>query len=259
MNYNKLIIKLKRNPIFYPLVKVLKVLLWITNWRVRYYKKLMSNVVSGSVRVTIKGIPSPIEMDIRSDITQRVLLTKEYEYDTVEMIKANIPADRDAINVGANVGIHAVLMALLCERIMAIEPMVSSNYYLAENMYQFGNAIIKCVLCTDKIGSYTINYVNGKEEYSSINKTGLLTSSRICNGTTLDLLVNNYGLNPGLILIDTEGSELLVLKGATETITKYKPVIIMEVTDDLLAVEYLQTFGYEVCGKGDSNYLMKYI
>ena len=259
MNYNKLIIKLKRKPLFYPLVKMLKVLLWIVNWRVRYYKKLMSNIVSGSVKLTIKGIPSPIEMDIRSDITQRVLLTKEYEYNTVEMIKANIPTDRDAINVGANVGIHTVLMASLCERVMAIEPMVLSNYYLAENMYDFDDAIIKCVLCTDKNGSYTINYINGKEEYSSINKTGLLTSSRICNGTTLDLLIPVYNLNPGFILIDTEGSELLVLKGATETITKYKPIIIMEVTDDLLAVEYLNTFGYEVCGKADSNYLMKYI
>ena len=54
-------------------------------------------------------------------------------------------------------------------------------------------------------------------------------------GDTVDNLVREYNLNPGFIKIDAEGAECLVFSGALGTIKKYKPVIISELSESLLA------------------------
>jgi hypothetical protein len=51
----------------------------------------------------------------------------------------------------------------------------------------------------------------------------------------VDNLVERYRLHPGFIKIDTEGAELLVLRGALKTLQQEHPVILFELSDRLLA------------------------
>lgn len=49
------------------------------------------------------------------------------------------------------------------------------------------------------------------------------------NSVTLDSLILKHGVAPDLVKIDTDGFDLRVLKGAVETVTKYRPIIQIEV------------------------------
>jgi hypothetical protein len=75
------------------------------------------------------------------------------------------------------------------------------------------------------------------------------------SGRPIDVLVHENNLEPGLIKIDVEGAEMLVLKGAFATFRKYQPIVIAEMDDRLLSelgscssemVELLIDAGYQV-------------
>ncbi len=94
---------------------------------------------------------------------------------------------------------------------------------------------------SDVVGLKKIKTIKGMEEYSTI---GNITQKDLSNfaidtinveSTTLDYLVNKYNLKPGLVKIDTEGAEFLVLLGATNILKEFKPIIISELCDDYLA------------------------
>lgn len=69
-------------------------------------------------------------------------------------------------------------------------------------------------------------------------------------------------LDPFFIKLDIQGFEYRALKGAEQTIRKYKPVLLIESADDRV-VDYLQSFGYRCYAfkqgrfipdvKGDTN------
>src|SRR3546814_14950690 len=99
------------------------------------------------------------------------------------------------------------------------------------------------------------------EEYSSIG--ALHPAARAENGVQehtvasdrLDDLVIRHDLKPGLIKVDVEGAEGLVFRGAMETLNKFRPVILSELSDPLLrelgtsaleVVRMLENAGYRV-------------
>lgn len=71
---------------------------------------------------------------------------------------------------------------------------------------------------------------------------------------TLDEFVKRSGVVPDALTMDTEGSELLILKGADKTLQKYKPLLWVSIHPDLAerdykvnrgaTKEYLESLGY---------------
>ncbi len=66
-----------------------------------------------------------------------------------------------------------------------------------------------------------------------------------------------------VIKADVEGAELMVLKGAGRTLTRYRPVLVVETRDDLLRnlgsskselIEFLQDLGYRQGRTAGRNY-----
>ena len=54
-------------------------------------------------------------------------------------------------------------------------------------------------------------------------------------GRTLDAIIKEAGVSRvDVVKIDVEGSEFSVLKGAQETLAKYRPVLLVELDDSLL-------------------------
>ena len=253
----------------------------IINYRIqkmsRYYDHFQSNVVGGSTIIKINNIPGEYEMDTRSDILKRVLLKKEYEDNIVKLILKNVDPNKDAINIGANIGLFANLLAENInqdKKVLAIEPTPRAFEILLKNNYR-NNHQDKIItfkgLAIDTGGSYEINIVSGKEEYSTIGKMVHPSIKRKkfikekVVGTTLDSLVKKHKINPGIIVIDVEGAEMKALKGATLTIKNSKPVIVSELDDLLLqeqgsnskeVLNFLKDLDYKIIdSKGDKlNY-----
>jgi len=217
---------------------------------------IFSNILNESVTVKVNKIPGKFIIGTHSDILKKILIDKEYEPEIVKLILSNLDPDKDAINIGANIGLFTNMMATNLNdnsRVLAVEP-TPNAYKLLEQNILLNNNQNKVVLfngiATDKPGNYTINIVEGKEEYSSVGK---LVHPSIKNqefrsidvkGETVDNLVKSNNINPGIIVIDVEGAESLVINGAIETLEKYHPIIISELNDNLLAT--LNTTSTEV-------------
>jgi FkbM family methyltransferase len=241
------------------------------NKKNQFYEELLTNVQQGSLIVEIKDLPGAYEIDIRSRILRRILIDKDYEPEIVSILKKYLKTDKDAVNVGANIGIFTVLLADLINKdrkVLAVEPTPLAFGYLVNNLKR-NNLTNKVVLyngvCCDTPGGYNLNTIEGKEEFSSLGESymnnihGNVVQIKV-QGETLDHLVNTFDLDPGIVLIDVEGAEMKVLKGASEMIAKYRPIIISELVDEFLikqgnsseeVVSFLKKLGYSVKSTND--------
>ncbi len=204
------------------------------------YTQLFRMVESGSLVVRIPEIEGEFEIGATSHILQRVMVESRYEPELVNVIRRRIDPERDAIDVGANVGLLTVVMARLLSgsrKVLAVEPIPAILNRLRGNIARNGCANRVRVfegVATRSTGDCLINYVPGKEEYSSLNRIvhpAVEHDERqqiSVAGDTIDNLVAKFGLEPGLIKIDTEGAEEQVLAGAQATMRTHRPVIICE-------------------------------
>lgn len=147
--------------------------------------------------------------------------------------------------MGANIGLFTVLLAKRLNsgrRVLAAEPTPGALFRLKINLFR--NKVVNCIVfegvVTNQPGDVELNLVEEAEEYSSIAPlshpdapAGGRKKIHV-PGKTVDELVEENGLNPGLIKMDVEGAEFLVLQGAQATLKNLKPVVIAEMDDRLL-------------------------
>lgn len=151
----------------------------------------------------------------------------------------------DIIDVGANVGLFSVALAktLSNGRLLAIELSAAMVGRLSKNILINGvsdKVIIYNGAAASVEGMQELHTVPGREEYSSL---GALVHPKIQGAesacetvcvNTIDALVNQHHLKPGLIKVDVEGFEHEVFSGARKTLAQFKPVILSELSDPLL-------------------------
>ena len=210
------------------------------------FDRFIEKVKAGEITLQADHFKGTFTMGIQTGIVKRYLLYGEYEQKLTELVIDHVDKNRDVIDVGANIGLFTVLSAKLVShnrKVLAIEPTENALYYLRKNISQNEcgeKVLIFSGVAADNPGTFTINSVVGKEEYSSLGKldhedaAGLTSVQVEVLGETIDSLVKKDGLEPGFIKIDTEGAEYSVLSGAMQTIKKHRPVILSEVSDRLL-------------------------
>jgi FkbM family methyltransferase len=196
-------------------------------------------------------------MSPRSHLFRRIARNGTYEPLLAQRCLAALKPELDVIDVGANIGFYSVLLSrhLASGRLVAVEPTPAAQRRLRRNLELngvVGKVIVFEGAATDAPGMVTINSVEGAEEYSSIHN---VDQSCEVPATTIDLLTRELTLRPGLIKIDVEGFEEQVLKGATDTLRTWRPIIVSELSDFLLRrngtsalaiVRFLQELGYQV-------------
>jgi len=172
-------------------------------------------------------------------ITKRVKNGGPAEYqDDVRDTAYKYVTDFDlAIDVGANVGLWAKPLTEKFKQVFAYEPMQQVHECLELNVkglpvqvnfFALGSVNDKVTMEFDKD--------NTGNSYVSDIGTGNITIKRMD-----DLNLPKFGL----LKIDCERHELEVLKGATETILRYKPIIVCEQHPDTneCAGEYIKSLG----------------
>jgi FkbM family methyltransferase len=232
-----------------------------------FYESVFEKVVGGSLLISIDSFRGVFGMYYKSHIMKRLLQFKEYESWLAFLTRRLVDSSKDVIDVGANVGLFTVLCADLINNdrtVLSLEPVDSALEYLRANISRNkkeNKVKVYEGVALDKPGHYEMNVIPGMEEYSSLGDLihpeigDKISIKKRVHGETIDQLVERYSLTPGFIKIDAEGSEHLVFRGASWTLKKYQPVILSELSDNLLNAQggasadifqYLAALGYSL-------------
>lgn len=145
--------------------------------------------------------------------------------------------DKDIIDGGAFWGDSAlVLQEYSPKSIHAFEPMPTNFKQLCELKTRNGLDILHPVPAGlgDRCNEKPIYYHEMLSGASIVNYKAIMnerpeTYSDNIDIVTIDSYTSSHDLNVGLIKLDIEGSELEAIKGAIETICKYKPILLISV------------------------------
>lgn len=173
-----------------------------------------------------------------------------------------------AIDVGANVGKFSEQLVNLCSHLYAYEPLPDLGKQLKQRFKANRNATVRVVALSNKNGTaviHTPRYVNPAVDrdsfvlgWSSIakdyrdlqkkypDKFPVIKNRKIKTVKLDDEKIENVGF----IKIDVEGFEYEVLQGAQKTITKNKPILLIELEERhrrgciKRVASYLKRLGY---------------
>ncbi len=153
------------------------------------------------------------------------------------------------VDVGANIGTHSILASRLVGqqgRVFAFEADSATFEILSDNIATNGasNVEARNECLSDRVGSTTFN-INRDSAKSSMLREGDRKISLPTN--TLDNLLPK-GLRVGLLKIDVEGADYLVLLGAKRLFLDQPPsVVVIETTDNVAEIkEFLSARGYSL-------------
>lgn len=211
-------------------------------------------------------------LDCRSDLFKRLVVDKCYEPKLAQCCKDLIDKNRDAIDVGANVGFFTILFAktLNNRKVLSIEPtnLALSRLYKNILLNQVQDKVIVFEgVAANSIGEVEIKTMAGREEYSSIGLTSYISAENNFSlekvvSTTIDDLVTQYSIDPGFIKVDVEGVEHLVFDGARKTLLNHRPIILSELWDHFLrqngssakdVVNLIKEYDYDVINPDAPN------
>lgn len=223
-----------------------------------FFRKLIQRVRGKKIRpfcIDEQGLWFKTEygFDVYSNLKDRILeldVNPVWEQMESSFIVHNLKEADVFIDVGANIGYFSMLAAQQrAGRVLAIEP--------SPETYNMLNMNIKHNMFTDVIETFNVALGNKKHtaklvaslgpkshlEYMVDNIHARLPTITV-NVTTLDdLLKTKTGVEKvDLIKVDIEGAEYDFLRGASETIKAFKPMILMEIEEHRL-VKYNATAG----------------
>lgn len=206
-------------------------------------------------------------LDISEGIDLAIYLAGSFEKGTLRSIHRALKPGMTVLDIGANIGAHCLPMAKRVGssgRVIAIEPTDFAFSKLEANLAL--NPSLASSVTLKKMILLDPTTPKPEHLYSSWSLTpggekhpkhvGTLHSSAAAEGVTLDQLVEAQGLDRlDFIKLDVDGFECKVLRGATQTLKKFKPPMMIELCsygleehgdsmDELLRI--LSSHGYQL-------------
>jgi FkbM family methyltransferase len=169
-------------------------------------------------------------------------------------------------DIGANYGYYTLLAAPTAGHVYSFEPVSTTLRQLRENVTRNNldeRVSVFPLGLSDHDGTIEINIYNSSGNNSLFPVTSSDSSVHIVRTepielVTLDGLVEREGLRPPTVVkMDIEGAELLALRGASSTLARSTPAIVMEFDDSSFVeggysrveiLAELDTLGYTVFG-----------
>ncbi|MFA6923070.1 MAG: FkbM family methyltransferase [Bacteroidales bacterium] len=190
-----------------------------------------------SVVMTIRdsGIKLICDKNDKRIIPIEIINFNSFEKEELKFINELVKEETTILDIGANIGWYSLNLSKKFNniKIHAFEPVSKTFNYLNSNLsinnitnvktYNFGfsdeekNIDIYCY--PECMGNSSLANLSGNSSVEKIN----------CKFTKVDLFVKQNNLKIDFIKCDVEGAELLVFKGAIETLKKDKPVVFTEI------------------------------
>ncbi|GAB4092710.1 FkbM family methyltransferase [Flaviaesturariibacter terrae] len=160
---------------------------------------------------------------------------QRYDRDTVRVLKRVCRPDSNCVDVGTHRGEILELMRRAAPRghHFGFEPL--PPLFARLRQHYGGNPAVHIFpyALSDVAGTAPFNWVTSNPAYSGLRKRRYdrpheEDQSISVETRRLDDVLLSYGLPVHLLKIDVEGGELAVLRGATEVLRRYRPVVIFE-------------------------------
>lgn len=224
---------------------------WYAYWPFRRGKglpRIARPLLKNFVPVWVQVEPH-IKMFLDSDdlISRVILETGVWDEATWLAIRQHLSKGATFVDVGAHEGYCSLNGARVVGptgRVIAIEANPEMVLTLQDNVRASGANVVavEAVACTETERTTLDLFVAAQSNTgsSSLSKTnaslgGAVRATYKVLGRTLDAIIKEAGVSRvDVVKIDVEGSEFSVLKGAQETLAKYRPVLLVELDDSLL-------------------------
>jgi FkbM family methyltransferase len=226
---------------------------------IRQLEPLLSRIgVVRPVRIEVDPGVSLL-LDPAEDVARTILISRQgkWEPEVWAAISSGLAEGAVFFDVGAHVGYDSLKAARLVGergRVVAFEPNPNTVMLLRSNIEasHAHNVIVQPIACTDSEQSLTLfdSTPGGNSGSSSLSQAnaGALTRPYTVRGRPIDDVVSELGLaRVDVLKADVEGAELMVLRGAAQTLRRFHPKLILEVAPRQLnnmnvSVEELEAF-----------------
>lgn len=151
-----------------------------------------------------------------------------YQPDLAAVLQRRLPPDAVVADIGAYIGVVTVLLATLAPKghVYAFEPVHENHAHLTGNVAVNGldNVTVQRVALLDRDGEVNFEYEPGYPGGSHVGAAGGAVPS-----ARFDTWARQAGIDRlDLVKLDVEGVELPVLDGATETLRRFRPILVVE-------------------------------
>jgi len=176
-----------------------------------------------------------------SDDNYLVAMGDNYEPHMVQLFRALVNPDDVVADIGANIGLTAILFSTLSSKVLAFEPSPSTYSILKVNLARASVDNVETINCGfgEKKESLTITFASNNRSGGYVSDKIRPESGHITEKIQIDTLDNYFRgseIIPTFLKIDVEGFEKNVIKGGAEFLQKHKPSVVMEMNHFCLDV-----------------------
>lgn len=203
------------------------------------------------------GLLRPVRIDVEpgvsllldpmDDIARTILIsrTNAWEPEVWAALEGGLQEGAVFFDVGAHIGYDSLKAARRVGSnglVVAFEPNPRTATLLRDNIAAsaLANVVVHEFACTDSETSLTFfdSTAGGNSGSSSFSagNAGSAHQAFVVRGRPIDAVVAEMGLTRvDLLKADVEGAELMVLRGAQETLKRFRPKVVLEVVPRQLA------------------------
>jgi FkbM family methyltransferase len=163
----------------------------------------------------------------------------QYEAGVMVALGRLLRPESVVFDIGANIGVFALVMSRLSPRgrIYAFEPAAETFDYLVTNLrdHDAANVVADPRAVFDVAGPLLFEFNPAFPSASFVSETSASNHGGSVEAVRLDDYVREQGIDRvDLIMIDAEGAEPAVLRGAAETLARHNPALLVEVNPTCL-------------------------
>ena len=156
------------------------------------------------------------------------------DHEAIKLITAvQLSPDAHTVEVGAHEGaVLRELVRLAPEgRHLAFEPIPELRTRLERDFGELPNVEVRGSALSDANGEASFQHVTTAPGFSGLRRREMSADEEVHEITVTTERLDDVlpdGFEPSFMKIDVEGAELLVLRGAAETIAKHRPLVVFE-------------------------------